>query len=219
MRRRGYRYSPAPSNKGEQPHPYLGAMFPLGDLVNEPFALSWDSPYQSGVVGTIVDGAWQGGYARQFNVGGNYIRIHTYTGFWALPPYTAMFFINLTAPGSIAYLFASTTHPTYCSIEISSTYIKVYKEDSVIVAQAAVSLQGGVWYHIAITGDSTGHTMYLNGSALNLSINLPARAFGSNYSYLVGQVVNNAICLDHVKLYIKVLSQNEINQEMNKRVW
>lgn len=223
MIRRGYR-SGVRGNSQEYLHPNLRYFFPLGDTVNEPFAIGGDQ--YTAPAGTVIDGPR--GKAREFSSGNVVTLLFNPTIDLALyllaNPWTVMFFINLASSSSSVNLFYnSPSGYDYIGVSSSSISYVVGGSDR---AQASVSLSPNTWYHIAISVGTTMGTwkMYLNGSPLNLTQNQSTQYLGkaynassSSYNRLVGPITSGPIRLDQVKVYNVQLSDADIISEMNKK--
>lgn len=221
MIRRGFR----PRVQGapqEKPHPQLFGLFPLGDEINEPYAVGGQQKAEA--VGTVVTGAWPGGYARSFAPGSNYYMINdSSSSYYADYPWTLMFYVFLSDSSAGVCLIGSANYSAYSTVFLNSSYISVYGASASVVARASVSLSAGTWYHVAISCGTTSGSwkMYLNGTPLYLSPNGGANRLGyySVSKFLVARVDNASVRLDHIKAYKVNLSEEEVIQEMNKRVW
>ncbi|MEM2046030.1 MAG: LamG-like jellyroll fold domain-containing protein [Candidatus Bathyarchaeia archaeon] len=219
MIRRGFRSSPGKPT--EKPHPKLCALFQMGDGVNEPQGLGRQA--SSDMQGTVIDGAFPGSYARRYSASGGYVNVGYYT--YRTYPWTAMFFIRSGNAAFEVCLFLSSTPSTRASIRVSNTKIRFARYDlSATYASADVSLIANTWYHVAIScGSSIGSwKIWLNGTPLSLTTNGSYSHLGDSGGelvYLVYNLGSYTIDIDHVKVYTVQLSDEEVLEEMNKRVW
>ncbi|MEM4218133.1 MAG: LamG-like jellyroll fold domain-containing protein [Candidatus Methanomethylicaceae archaeon] len=221
MIRRGFRSSSV-GQPTEKPHPKLCALLQMGDGINEPQGLGRYAP--SDMPGTVVEGAFPGSYARRYSNPGGYVQLGY--GTYRTYPWTAMFFIRPCVSTFEAFLFLSSNPTGRSSIRVSNTAIRFVRYDgSITYANASVTLNANTWYHVAIScGSSAGQwKIWLNGTQLSLTTNYSYDYLGQSgsgeYVYLVYLADSYTVDIDHVKVYVDQLSNSEVVEEMNKKVW
>lgn len=211
-------------------HPKLFFLAPMGDEVNEPVWFWWPlGAASNGLVisGTTVVDGYPRGKARQF-ASSDYISIPTSGTAGSLPlitlkPVSILFRIKPTASGQIVSLRGGSQG--VISLSGSGPFdISMTPNTTVRMQTSGAPVANNSWNKVAIVRDAANNwTCYVNGSAVTLSTNsnlddVMMRYFSSTTGTSCAPLFGNGFAgvLDDFRIYVEVLSANDLNKEFNK---